>query len=213
MEKFFVEDPAIWLYPKFVSQNDVYLEIGANTGQGLLYVNHYFRPKIIYGLEPNRRAFAMLMRATRRHSNIKVYNIALADFNGDAMMTGGGSSTVLVPMNLLTSRPKDGHQVSVRTLDDLKLELPPTVASVDCEGAELKVLGGGKKTFSNMHAIMIETHNTPEGETVQGTKEALESLGFSTQIFQTRTVDITGWREKWVVGEKRVERGQDRGDS
>ena len=80
-------------------------------------------------------------------SNCEVDEAAVSDVPGTARFSQGGSSGERLS--------EWGREVRVETLDDLP---PANLIKIDVEGAEAKVIAGGKHALQKKPKIMLEIH-------------------------------------------------------
>lgn len=159
------------LMGKVVRTDDVVFDIGANIGlHTMLLSNLVGNNGQIFAFEPNPKLFPNLSRTVANLGNVKLFNIALSDETGEAvlfvpedqMMTSLADWTSAD--NLAEWRKELGMRkvqtvkCKMRTLDEMIAndELPfPNFIKCDVEGAEFKVLYGGEKTLNREDAPII----------------------------------------------------------
>lgn len=139
------------------------IQVGASTGQE---VEEYERLGItnLILIEPCTNAFTELYN--KYGSKYILFNLALADYDGEAEMfvseiNGGQSNSLLKPALHEKYYPEivfDQREfVSVRKLDSIYyIEDRYNMLVMDCQGAELKILQGAKKSLAHFDAIYTE---------------------------------------------------------
>lgn len=166
----FGEDLLVLIRP-----DDVVVEVGANIGGTSLKLSRIV--KEVYAFEPNPYCFKILERYARKRKNIRPFNLALSDYNGTVDLNMTKDKLRTKSSSITTEFGGKSVQVKCSTLDSL--DLKPSVVILDCEGAEVDVLRGSRKTLENVKLLVAETHWVPK-ET--GTKpmvmELAESDGF-----------------------------------
>jgi len=144
------------------------IDVGAFDGDWMMKWRKIVPNARIFCFEPIPDAFKELQKKACSLSNLKIFNIALGDFNGNIEMHHnfyGPSSSILEItdthiMNYpFTSRTKK-EEVKIMRLDDalenevLRMNI---LIKVDVQGYEDKVIKGGFNTFSKAKIIIIET--------------------------------------------------------
>ena len=149
-----------------VSENSVFVDVGANVGQTLLKVKSINSNIPYYGFEPNPVCNYYLQQLIRGNklNNCKVYPIGLGIevdikeffifFEGDISSASG--STVI---DLIADKPVYTELIPVFNLDYFKERIFDGKAidliKIDVENGELEVLQGGLKTFEKFKPIII----------------------------------------------------------
>ena len=155
-----VERTAGDLLRRFMTEEGVFFDIGANVGW---YSCHFAQrsPKVqIYAFEPLPVTYAWLKRNIDLNgfTNIKAFNIGLGEkeeimtfyFRPD--MTGAASAR-----NITESTNASAYNCSVRRLDDCWREIGrnPDLIKCDVEGAELFVFRGGQACLAEAQPIIF----------------------------------------------------------
>jgi FkbM family methyltransferase len=143
------------------------LDVGANVGQFALAAAVHFPESRIYSFEPLPDVFSELQENTRGKKNIKSFNCALGNHNGQISFyrneyTRLSSSLKINKENNhlrydqnLTSLTK----VDVCKLDDFKILIdiqPPVLLKMDVQGMELDILNGSTNILSDIDFILCE---------------------------------------------------------
>jgi FkbM family methyltransferase len=186
------------LYPKYVKEDDIVVEVGANVGGGTILLSKL--AKKVYAFEPFKINYTMLKVNTRKWANVVVFNIGL------------GSERALLPLNIADKNAPsysasvkkigglsygDSETIRLETLDDLMFESRPTALVIDCEGYECEVLRGAQKTIPKLKTILIETHTLSDGtETIGPVQRELSNY---SDIFDSHETFTDPEGLKWVV--------------
>lgn len=126
-------------------------DVGANLGQTARRFARAFPAADIYSFEPVPQTFALLREGTAEISRVRVFDCALGDEPGKATIHLAASS---VSNSLFRSGVATGQtvEVTVDTLDAFakshgvnRIDL----LKIDVEGAELKVLRGGRQLLAD----------------------------------------------------------------
>jgi FkbM family methyltransferase len=145
------------------------LDIGANKGQFADIGTIIFPNANIYSFEPLETEYSKLVLNLGGNPRFKAFNIGLGDLNEnmDFFISSASPSSSLLPMENLQKKlfPFTAKQtkckVKIVRLDDFigeyNLELKPNMLiKIDVQGAEGKVIEGGKKTFGQAQVVLTE---------------------------------------------------------
>lgn len=148
------------------------IDIGANEGQFARLIRGFFPQATLYCFEPLPVPYQALSRwaATQPAGNVRTYNMALGDTDGDASMychsdhTASSSflSTTTTAAHLYPFvQRQESVNVALRSLDslfpqpetDLESEI---LVKLDVQGYEDRVLRGGAAVFKCSRACIVE---------------------------------------------------------
>jgi len=147
------------------------IDVGANVGQTIDFFKNNFSKKI-YAFEPNINLKKILTRKFKNYKNIKIFFCALSEKNltkkfyitlFKCLVLHQSASLekeeVYSTVNEFLKVKKDDISlklatVKTKTLDSFKLN--PFIIKIDCEGHELSVLKGMKKTLKHRPILFIE---------------------------------------------------------
>lgn len=73
-------------------KNAVYLDVGANVGLASLYFKNW--AKMIYALEPNPVLYEHLVKNTKKHKNIKTFNVGISSNKCELPLHSPGDSAL-----------------------------------------------------------------------------------------------------------------------
>ncbi len=173
-------------FEKEISLGAVVYDIGANVGYYSLLASVLTgETGQVVAFEPSSRNVAFIRRhaALNHFDNIKVYEAAVSDQDGEAFFDLGAS---IATGHLAESGTE---RVRVVTLDHLLAtgEIPPPdFMKVDVEGAEYAALCGARQLLEDHQPILfLDTH---EREAHYPTIELLESLGYRFDILDGKSL-------------------------
>lgn len=186
-----------------------FIDIGANEGLYTLFAARRVGSSgHVIAVEPSSRERAILQAnlARNRVDNVMVVPNALADKPGTAELkiaptSHGGHNTLgqfVYEGDLAVAR----ENVDVETLDGLVERLgiaQVDVVKVDIEGAELKLLLGGRNLLSRQRPILLVEANDEalkrQGASAEALVDLLLSLDYQIQVFNE-----SGMTEPWIPG-------------
>lgn len=159
---------------------DRFLDVGAWVGPYSLLASRLVEPSgRVYAIEPDPVARAALKRNMSQNdaSNITVVPWAITEQKGMVDLTPyvlGDSRTKVRPGH-------EGQQVASVSLDEFcdTEDLVPSVIKIDVEGAEPRVLDGGRRALQRARAVIVEVHQ----------REILES-GVDPSLFWRRLFEL-----------------------
>jgi FkbM family methyltransferase len=156
----FYEIEDLELIGSYMSSSTKYLDVGANIGNHVIYLNKYVGITDITVIEPNPQAIAIL------ETNLKINNIYCTvdtSFLGYGLSDKSSMVNMLIPMdNLGATRcveDADG-KIKVTTGDTIFSEKTFNFIKIDVEGMEIQCLNGLKKLIDRCRpTIFIEVDN------------------------------------------------------
>ena len=181
-----VEPELIWL-KEFLPQKAVFIDVGANVGSFLYYLEYHLFPENIYAFEPNK---GLYRRLKRLFPKINFYNIALSNENTTAtfkipMMNG---ETIHSRGTLQTDLKEEGEQktilqiVKVMSLDEWAfLNNIPQIdfIKIDVEGNEHLTLKGAEQTIKKYRpTLMVEIEQRHHAEPIWNIIAEVETWGY-----------------------------------
>ena len=189
----------------FIPEDLVIVEAGAYDGYDTIELCHLLPQAKIHALEPVPELFDKSSKNLESFSNVKMYNYALSDKTGSAIMhlsewkgapgVVGMSSSLLPPKDHLKYAPQISFnnkiKVETTTIDDWaeKNDVKDIVfLRLDIQGNELNVLKASPKTLSTVKAILTEVEfvEAYEGQYLfEDVKTWLEAQRFELDVLFT----------------------------
>ncbi len=138
---------------KYINENAVIIDVGANIGQFHFFCEHYLKAKEIYSFEPLLETYKTLQLNYPKNS----FNYAITEKQNLNMFV---PSTSL--MSSIFKQSDDDKRESVKgvRLDDvleIKNKKKIDLLKIDTEGSELDVLKSATQTIKKSKFILIET--------------------------------------------------------
>lgn len=131
---------------KYINNNAIILDVGANIGNHTVFFAKECRASKIYAFEPTQKTFQLLqknIRINKLDDVVVAMNVALGAKNSKVnMIVNGqdaGSNRVEENVN---------GNIAMSTIDDLRLEEPIDFMKIDVEGYEYEVLKGAERTIA-----------------------------------------------------------------
>ncbi len=149
---------------KIRKNNTVFADLGANIGLHTFYLKKQYSDLNVVAFDPSPSSWKYLDLTIKFNNirDVRVEKIALSDQNGEFDLYNWGEESSADSLRN-TERVHGIEPIIIkvpsRRLDDI-LDLPKiTVIKMDCEGAELSILKGGKDTIAkNKPFILLEFH-------------------------------------------------------
>ena len=182
---------------KYLPPNPVILDCGAHDGTDTAQLAKMFSKGIVYAFEPVDALYQKLKKVSLSSSNIKCFQLALADIDGtmDFYVSEGSSdasSSLLQPKDHLTDHPdtffKNKISVKTNTLDTWAINNHVSKIDLlwlDMQGYELNMLMASPAILQTVTLIHTEVSTK---ETYKGVaqyiayRNFLESKGFKVLI-------------------------------
>lgn len=183
---------ALAVINKYLKDNAVILDIGANIGNHTLYWAIEKHAKKIYSFEPIKSIYDILLKNIEINNLADVvipYNVGLYDENTK------GSIKLYNADNIGgTNVKKDPNgNIELITLDSLKIKDKIDLVKIDAEWLEVEVLMGSLKTLKkNKPVIIIETYEKNQ----QIVHTILTELGYIKAEMITEVDFIYKWAGK-----------------
>lgn len=147
-----------------LTEDDVYIDIGANIGHTVLMASK--RVKKIIAFEPVEEMLKHFRRNMKINdvNNVVLYDFALSDKKGVAKIkvsnTNDGSHTLNPDFgNLINGIYEKEVKIETEKFDNLKID-KATMVKIDVEGHELKVLEGMSESINKVSYVICETSIT-----------------------------------------------------
>jgi FkbM family methyltransferase len=191
-----------------LNQDDVFYDVGANTGIYSLFAAQVCEEGEVISFEPYPPNVNILRKDILRNNieNISIYDIALSNTDGVVTFNqpknedvGYGSASII------PDESKDTMQIQSTTGDKLVSENeipPPNILKIDVEGSEPLVIGGLEKMLkdSRCRLIYCEIH-LPRDDDLRPSiadfdssfgdiNNKLQEYGFKVEILKQTQSDI-----------------------
>jgi FkbM family methyltransferase len=182
------------------------IDVGANDGQYAAYLNDVFRPAAVHAFEPLAACQPKLTTLRSQIPHLTIHPLALADRSGEAAFyrNAYGPASSLLRVSELAKRafPETERESAatarlarlddVLPVDTLDREI---LIKIDVQGAEDRVIRGGRSVFSAATVVLIEMSFAPiyDGqplfEEIHGLlgECGLRLAGFKNQIDEPQT--------------------------
>ncbi len=137
----------------------VYVDIGANIGNHLLFVAAFLAPARLIPFEPNPEAISLL------RANVEANGLSgITDLShlgvGVSDREEEGMGLAFTPINLGGARMRKGGTIATRTGDAMLAGVTPDFVKIDVEGMEMAVLAGLSATLARARpVILVEVHD------------------------------------------------------
>lgn len=155
------------LYEFYNSKDKInFLDIGANTGQTIEFIERIFNNAIIYSFEPTKNLYDDLVKKYNSRENINLYNIALADTDKQLDFYQSEFSPTNSCLEPNTSLYKEFSHGITKTLEEsIKIKVEGKkldtwfnknisnevidIIKIDTQGFEYDVIKGGINTLKD----------------------------------------------------------------
>jgi FkbM family methyltransferase len=158
-------EPEVQRVVTSLAPGDVFWDIGAHVGFfSILASNAVGDRGIVHAFEPIRHNRDRLHVALEQNgaTNVVVHGVAIGERAGEAPIFDRGSSFTWSLAVESDSMAHVTQTVPVLSLDDLTSDLgAPTLLKIDAEGAELAVLRGGRRLFTEYRPRVILEASDP----------------------------------------------------
>lgn len=138
-------------FPDFIKRLDaeVFCDCGAADGDTVkAFMNRWRTWKGIVAIEPDSLNFAKLSKYNNPHDRITGINAAVSDFDGATSFASFGDYSSHIDSTGLTSL------CSVKKLDSIVFNNPPTYIKMDVEGHELNAIWGARKLLKEHSPVL-----------------------------------------------------------
>src|SRR3954469_24341253 len=198
----------LWDWVARTTQVRTLIDIGANDGAYAEYLNDFFKPEVVHAFEPLAPTQPQLAALSARLPHLTVHALALADEPGEAQFfqNAYAPASSLLPVSDHSRRifPETAQEstatVTVARLDDVLpvASLPRDILiKIDVQGAEDRVIRGGRAVFSAAAIVLIEMSFVPfyEGQPLfEDVHSLLVACGLRLVGFKNQIDDPTSGR-------------------
>ena len=178
----FREMPLTKFFIKNAKKEDVFYDIGANYGfYSFLCQEIIHNEGEIHAFEPNKKVFKYLKLNIGDGKKFYLNKKAVSNKNGEIVffnnLNNSATSSIIPSKNI--DNKKNKEKVKSITLDKyVQNHTAPTIIKIDVEGAEEKVLLGGKKFLKNNSPII----SLEVWEKDRGRKYHLKAINFLKKL-------------------------------
>jgi FkbM family methyltransferase len=139
------------LLARLVSEDIVFLDVGANIG----YYSVYMHPLVaaVHAFEPDQRALPSLRQVAAGLPRLTIHEAAVSSVDGTAVLTAGTSCE----LSMLVRNHGEGVKVRTIAIDTLASEIDGRIGAikVDTEGHEAEVLAGADRTIARDRPVLL----------------------------------------------------------
>ncbi len=167
LKKILGAPPDLFAWLRSTQKIRTVIDLGAHTGEYSEFLSSFFRAEATYAFEPLPECVAAIEAKSHKITNLKIFNCALSDQAGRMTFyrnSYGPSSSLLRVAEIHKREFPETRQetpltVNVSRLDDL---LDPStlkkdvLIKMDVQGAEDKVIRGGRKLFALARCVLVE---------------------------------------------------------
>jgi FkbM family methyltransferase len=164
---FFPKDEVRYSWIKDLNINTI-LDVGANIGESAAFFQSLLPDSFIYCFEPLKESYEQLIENTRLFSNIKSFNFALGNIEGQSEIIKNDfspSSSILemekTHKEIFPFTENEAKEtIEIKRLDDFikKHDLKQNILlKIDTQGYEISVLEGAIETLKMVKLIIVET--------------------------------------------------------
>ncbi|MBU4537551.1 MAG: FkbM family methyltransferase [Weeksellaceae bacterium] len=193
-----IEPELLWI-TDYLTPDDVFFDIGANTGSFIFQLEKKLSPKNIFAFEPNNKLY---LRLKRIFPEVAAYPIALSDKNGTAEFkvpvihgkTVNSRGTLQLEYRETDEGKNYFQTVQVSKLDDWvfnqKIEKIDFI-KIDVEGNERETLNGSAKVIAKYRpTLMVEIEQRHHSEPISQLIEEIESRNYETFFLNRSTFTL-----------------------
>jgi FkbM family methyltransferase len=177
-----------------LQENDFFFDIGSNSGSYSILGGAVVGANVV-AVEPVRETFERLLRnlvLNRLESSSTALNVALGAKSGFLTMTSSLDTTnqIVVGETLVATT-----QVEIKTLDEISVNMSPSLIKIDVEGWATEVLRGGFNTLQspNLLGLIIELNESGlrYGFSDAGILDLLRGFGFEPHAYDPFSRSLT----------------------
>jgi FkbM family methyltransferase len=198
----------VWNWIKGSADVRTVIDIGANDGKYVAYLNEHLRPRRIHAFEPLPACRPALRALEARLPHLTVHDVALDERDGEATFyeNAYGPASSLLPVSAQSKRAfpetarESARRVPLARLDDVlpveRLERDVLI-KIDVQGVEDRVIRGGRAVFSAATFVLIEMSFVPmyEGQPLfEEVHELLVGCGLRLAGFKNQIDDVESGR-------------------
>ena len=196
---------------KTEKKSPLIVDCGAHIGISILYYKHIYPASKIIAFEPDKQSFELLKKNVEFNNleDVKLFNMAISDFEGDALMYGDFSQNSESVGNTIIKNWGDRNgfttsSISVQKLSGIIRNLSVDYLKIDTEGTELAVLKDIEQYMSQVKTIYVEFHEYNENKNeLLEILEILQGSNFKTSTISLDLTDVLSEKYPlWVKNHK-----------
>ena len=143
---------------ELIKERATVVDAGANIGVFSIFAAQKHPDATIYAFEPTPSTFKTLQENTAKYPNIKCFNCALGDQNGNTHIVDLGDFSGLNHIG------EAGIPIEMKTIDSLNI--PLDFLKMDTEGYEANILKGAAETIKKYKPVIsMSAYHKPEDKT------------------------------------------------
>jgi FkbM family methyltransferase len=144
-----------------LQENDYFFDIGSNSGSYSILGGAVAGANVV-AIEPVRETYERLIRnlaLNHLESTTSALNVGLGAESGFLFMTSALDTTNRIVVGETAGATT---RVEIKTLDEISLNVCPTLIKIDVEGWETEVLRGGRETLQmpNLLGLILELNES-----------------------------------------------------
>ncbi len=168
---------------KFIDENEIIIEIGANIGHYTIIESSVLKEGKIYAIEPIPKNMELLKKNVILNNikNIKLFPIAIGEENNSSKMYFYKKSNLSGFKSIVGEDLLEEVEVDIINLDtfiESYMEEYPTFIRMDVEGYEYNLFKGATKLLESGKPLKIKMEIHPNNMTKQQLKYILNSLKY-----------------------------------
>src|SRR5688572_33421182 len=159
--------PDVWIWVRAALSIKTVIDIGANTGDYVEFLNRFFRPETVYAFEPLASCQPRLQQLAEQLGNMQVFQVALDDHEGEETFWEneyGPSSSLLHVSDIHKQAFPHTERESQATVKVVRLDDvldagtlgQDVLIKIDVQGVEDRVIRGGRAVFGAAEMVLIE---------------------------------------------------------
>jgi FkbM family methyltransferase len=182
----FVEtEPEVTLLPRFIPEDGVCVDIGANIGLFSYHMATLAPRGQVHCFEPRSDLIETLKRNLANFSNIVPRRLAVSDFNGPTRVTVDPTHGLSTTVKELAGAGLRKQAVEAVRLDDYCANFDRVdFIKIDVEGNEMRVIDGSRNTLrKHRPVVMCESvmrDLRPQGRSVYELFSMMSAVGYNT---------------------------------
>jgi FkbM family methyltransferase len=164
----------------------VIFDVGSNIGMSIIYFKKIYPDSVIYGFEPDPRAYEALnenMNSFKFSAEDVIISKAAAWIHNDgtSLKLAGADSSYITDRDSVNSASEKVETVRLKEI--LERQKHIDFLKIDIEGAEVTVMQDCASSLKNIDRIFLEYHSFPDqSQDLDNLLSILKNAGFRIQI-------------------------------